>query len=294
VNPPSIAVIGPGSVGIAVARAYSDAGGVVRVVVSRDAGRAERWATACRAAGAATDVAAAVTSGADVVLIAVPDRAVAAVGHALSAAPECSAVVLHTSGALAGAALGSRLSDTGSLHPLQTLTAPPGDTDDHRAAGLAEAVRGAHWFHEGAGAEVARPIVATLGGYFHPLQAGAKALYHAGAAVLSNHTVALYAMALDLFDAAGVARDDAAGALDALLAGTASNLAGTGVPHALTGPVARGDIETVDAHLAALTASTPELRDAYAAMALRAVEIAVAKGSLDEAGAMALRQRLSR
>jgi len=289
---PVLGLVGTGPVGCAVARGYTLAGGRVAAVVSRGAARAVAVADACGAEVGATRLES--LAGADFVLLAVPDRVVAEVGCAVfEALAGSAALVCHTSGALGASALGGDAERSASLHPLQSFPAPAPEADLATAVrGLTDRLPGAHWFHDGAGEALARSVVAALGGRFHALAPGSKVLYHAGAAVLSNHTVALFAMALELFQAAGLSPEDAAEPLSALLAGTLRNLSEMGIPHALTGPVARGDVGTVSAHLGALRVRAPHLVDAYSAMGLRAVEIALAKGSLDAETAQRLRTLL--
>jgi predicted short-subunit dehydrogenase-like oxidoreductase (DUF2520 family) len=217
----------------------------------------------------------------------VPDRAIPEVGAALADAQGC---VFHTSGALPGDALrdgrprsaGPRRA--GSLHPLQSFPSGAGPED------LLDRARGTSWFHEGDGRTAARALVSRWGGSFNGLGRGGKALYHAGAAIVSNHTVALFADATRLFALAGVPPESSRPALARLLAGTAENLARLGVPDALTGPVARGDTATIARHLAALAEHAPEVLDAYRAVLARCIEVAVAKGSLDATAADALRR----
>ncbi len=312
----SISIVGTGAVARAIARAHADAGGRVVAVQSRFSERAAALAARVGAAPAAAD---GDLLAADVVVVAVSDRAVAAVGARLerslpllpaptdetadAAASPCAEtplpLVLHTSGALPGAALGRGGLRTGSLHPLQTFPAPerggPGDTCDPRVvdARLAARVPGTHWFHEGAGEAAARALVDAWGGEFHALSPGAKALYHAAAAIVSNHTVALFDAATQILGTAGIAPQDARAPLAALLAGTTENLRDVGAPAALTGPVARGDVETVEQHLAALRCAAPHLVASYAQLALLALDAAVRRGGLDGPTAVRLRRVLS-
>jgi len=81
-------------------------------------------------------------------------------------------------------------------------------------------------------------------------------------------------------------------ALLPLLKGTVNNIERVGLPRCLTGPIARGDIGTIQKHLAALERRAPELLEAYGELGLQTVPIALAKGGLDEAGAEALRRIL--
>jgi len=286
VTAPSIAVVGTGPVGRAIARGHAECGGRVVAVVSRDAERARAVAASAHAERGTTQLADALV--ADVVIVAVSDRAVPVLGDRLAAeAGAADAVLLHTSGALSGSDLGEDPLRTGSLHPLQSFTEPQ-NVDDPDGA-LAARLPGVHWFHEGAGRDEARALVEAWGGVFHGLQPGGKALYHAGAAILSNHTVALAHAATRLFTLAGVRPEDAAPPLARLLTGTARNVAESGLPGALTGPIARGDVATVHLHLKALRDHAPELLPSYVEMARLAIEVAVEKGGVDAAREAALR-----
>jgi len=273
---PVVAVAGTGPVARALARGWTDAGGTVAFALSRDLRRAERLAAECGAVRATTDAADLRT--ADVVVVAVADRAVAETGRRLAAAwAGTGPPVLHTSGSLPGSALGGAPLRAGSLHPLQSF---PSAGDDDGGRRLAARLPGTHWFHEGEGIDAARDLVAGWAGEFHALRAGGKALYHAGAAILSNHAVALFADATRCLESAGVRPAESRAALASLLAGTLANLSAVGVPAALTGPVARGDVETVRLHVEALRAAHPDVLAAYAALARRAVVVAQERGSL--------------
>ncbi len=103
------------------------------------------------------------------------------------------------------------------------------------------------------------------------LPAGAKVLYHAGAVVASNYVVTLAGLAARWAEAAGLSAELAGQIYRPLLAGAAANLAGTSPPKALTGPIRRGDLDTVRAHLAALG---PEDRRLYAVLGLETVRLA--------------------
>lgn len=283
---PRIAVVGTGAVARAVVLAYAAAGGTVAAVVSRQTRRAARLARAAPGARGSCDLADALEAG--VVIVAIPDRALAGLADRLAATPgPRRATLLHTSGAMSGDVLAPSGLRTGSLHPLQSF--PAGAADDQ----LRARVPGTHWFHEGDGWAPARAIVKRLGGTIHRLAPGGKALYHAGASVLSNHTVGLFDAALTLLAVAGVPRDESQAPLAALLAGTAANIAELGVPAALTGPIARGDAETVRRHVAALRDSAPELLPSYIECAKRTLVVARAKGSLDATAARDIERLLA-
>jgi predicted short-subunit dehydrogenase-like oxidoreductase (DUF2520 family) len=202
-----------------------------------------------------------------VVILAVPDAAVAQVAAALAAQGATrDATALHLSGALPAAVLAPlapRGYATASLHPLQTV-AEPGATG--------APLRGIAFGFEGAAAArpVAEQIVRAAGGRMLDVEPAAKPLYHAACVFASNYVVATVAVGVRLLArATGVPQDRALGALLPLVEGARANLERVGLPHALTGPVARGDVEVVARHLAALDAPTRALYSAWAREALR-------------------------
>lgn len=216
-------------------------------------------------------------------LLAVPDGAIAevAAGVAGLGAPGAGCVALHHSGAQPAAALAS-LADrgyaTGSLHPLQTVADPLQG---------AERLRGAFFTYEGeveARAAAVR-IVEAAAGRMLEVHAEDKARYHAACVFASNYVVACVSVATRLLaDAVNVGRSEAAQALQPLWAGALANLERPGLPRALTGPVARGDLETVKGHMGSLAGGT---RDLYGRLALEALELSREQG-LDEATAAAI------
>jgi predicted short-subunit dehydrogenase-like oxidoreductase (DUF2520 family) len=198
--------------------------------------------------------------------------------------------VVHTSGAhdstiLESAARSGAL--TASFHPLQTFA----DRDQARANLPASvfAVEAEGWLKD-----LLLEMVRALKGTPIELSADEKALYHASAVLISNYTVTLAKMATDLWLRFGWDRPAALRALLPLLKGSVNNLEALGVPMALTGPVARGDIETVERNLVALRATAPELAPAYRELALQTIPVALAKGGLSDSAAGALKRILDR
>jgi predicted short-subunit dehydrogenase-like oxidoreductase (DUF2520 family) len=179
------------------------------------------------------------------VLLCVPDRGIAEGAAALEPGPW----VAHVSGATPLAALGRHERRFG-LHPLQTFTRDRGaeqldgafaavtaETDDAREVGV--------W------------LARTLGLEPFELDDGKRSAYHAGAAIASNYLVTLRRAAGSLLVAAGAPPE----ALDPLMRRTIEN------GFELTGPISRGDWETVDAHLTAIRAERPELEPMYVTLA---------------------------
>jgi predicted short-subunit dehydrogenase-like oxidoreductase (DUF2520 family) len=187
----------------------------------------------------------AVEADAALVLICVPDDAIAEVAAEVPVGPW----IAHVSGATSLGALEPHRRRF-SLHPLQTFTRArgPEQLDGAWAAVTAESAEA-----RAVGVWVAE----TLGLRPFDLDDGARPLYHAGAAIASNYLVTLHAVASDLFRAAGAPPD----ALVPLMRRTIEN------GFELTGPIERGDWETVEAHRAAIRAARPELEPLYDVLA---------------------------
>jgi predicted short-subunit dehydrogenase-like oxidoreductase (DUF2520 family) len=230
-------------------------------------------------------------AAAEVIVLAVPDRAVAAAAGALWDGGHLRAAqaVLHCAGAYAAeeilGALRGRVRGRGTLHPLRAFAAPVAPA---ALAGTAFGIEG-----DAAGRAAARELCARVGGRPVEVEAGRMALYHAAAVLASNYVVALADAAAALLARAA----PGAGRLDALLPLLESAVAALrerGLPAALTGPLARGDAETVRRHLGAITAAAPELLALYRAAGLRAADVAARAGQADEAGLAAAREALTR
>lgn len=152
-----------------------------------------------------------------------------------------------------------------SLHPLQSF------------ASIDQAVtlfQGTHFGVEGDVEELGEEIVVQLGGIPHRLAPDKKPLYHAGAVIASNYLVTIAALAVRLFEQAGIEKTDALESLLPLMQGTLRNLEKVGLPQALTGPIARGDIDVIRSHLKEMPA---KLQPVYRALGLYTLEIGLAK-----------------
>jgi len=182
----------------------------------------------------------------DVVLLCVPDSAIAAVVRGL--APH-DGWIGHVSGATPLSALDPHTRRF-SLHPLQTFTRSRGP---EQLDGAFAAVSG----ETPDAIAVARELAELLGLEPFELADDRRALYHAGAAVASNYLVTLYRIASRLFEEAGAPPH----ALVPLMERTIEN------GFELTGPIARGDWSTVDAHLEAIRAARPEVEPVYRTLA---------------------------
>jgi predicted short-subunit dehydrogenase-like oxidoreductase (DUF2520 family) len=188
----------------------------------------------------------------DLVLLCVPDDAIPDVARGVEIGPW----IAHVSGATPLAALAPHERRFG-VHPLQTFTRArgPEQLDGAWAAVTAEsehASAAGFWLGETLGL---RPFV---------LADDARALYHAGAAIASNYLVTLERAAAALFEAAGAPRE----ALVPLMRRTIEN------GFELTGPLSRGDTQTVERHRAAIRAARPDLEPLYDVLADATLELA--------------------
>ncbi len=197
------------------------------------------------------------TAGAELVLIATPDDAITELARELAqdGAIARDQVVLHLSGLLDRRAL-QPLEETGagcgSFHPIQSVADP---------ASAAERLKGAYVGIEGdeRALVAAERLANTLRMVPVRIPADAKPAYHAAAAFVANYTVALVGVAERLARSAGVAPDVAGKLYLPLLGGAVANLTSLGPAAALTGAVRRGDIQTIQSHLEALSAEDREL-----------------------------------
>ncbi|WP_051247222.1 Rossmann-like and DUF2520 domain-containing protein [Nocardioides halotolerans] len=214
-----------------------------------------------------------VARAADLLLLAVPDDMLANVVTMLadSGALHAGQHVVHTSGRHGLAVLeparlvGARVA---AMHPAMTFTGTSVDLD--RLAGTV--------FGLTAGQQeraVVESLVADLGGTPMWVPEEMRTLYHAGLAHGANHLVTLVTEAMEILSAAGAA--DPAGTLRPLLTAALDNALEHG-DAALTGPIVRGDLGTVRAHLEDITANAPQTLAAYVALARDTLDRAVTDG----------------
>jgi predicted short-subunit dehydrogenase-like oxidoreductase (DUF2520 family) len=273
------AVVGAGAVGTALARRLAERGVPVQAILSRTPADAQALAERV-GAPVASDEWAALPADVRLVMICVPDDALAGVAAALAAVahPWERTIVGHTAGVKTADVL-RPLAQNGaatlSFHPLQTF-AP--DTPPDAFADVVVGVEG-----DPEAVAAGRALARALGARPVALSARGKALYHCAAALASNGLVALLAVVEELLAAADVADDEAAAAtlMAPLLEQTWANLQAAPPEGVLTGPVARGDDDTVAAHLEALRADAPHLLPLYAALSTEMARVAVRGGQLD-------------
>lgn len=243
---PSVAVIGPGRAGGSLARSLLAAGVQVTAMATRDGGPHP----VPDGLGVPTCTVSEILDRADVVVLAVPDDAVAHVVEQLaSLVPSATGrpVVAHLSGALGLeplVALAAAGLPVAAWHVLQAFPSPETGVRPGVVHGLtADTVA--------TGATLAR-LIEALGGRVLRVDNGDRARYHAAAVLAANGTAVLMLAAARQLVACGLTQADALAALDPLVDSAREAVVLRGIPDGLTGPWVRGDAGTVARHLEAL------------------------------------------
>jgi predicted short-subunit dehydrogenase-like oxidoreductase (DUF2520 family) len=256
---PEVSIIGTGRLGTALAIALASEGYPIGSLVARRRESARR-------AAALLDVPSRVSAlkeladrpAPGLLLISTPDDQIPRVADALARLDwetGGTPTALHTSGALSAeqlAPLRKQGWSTGSVHPLASVSEPKGG---------ARLLRGAFWCVEGdkRAVRLARALVRDLDGKSFSIESKNKPLYHAAAVMASGNVTALFDVASQMLVRCGLTDRQARQVLLPLLSSAVDNLRELDPARALTGTFARGDLETVKRHLAALKDDEPVL-----------------------------------
>jgi len=218
-------------------------------------------------------------------MLAPADDRIEEISNALAAGGALAAgdIVFHCSGALPSgvlSAVAARGARVASVHPLKTFA---------DAAGAVQTFAGTHCAAEGDAhaLSVLQPAFEGIGARVFQIDARAKTLYHAASVLVCNDLTALLEAGARTFAAAGLPRADALHMVEPLVRETLDNVFRLGTTAALTGPVARGDVDVVKRQLAALAATDTRLEAVYRSLGVIAAELAGAHG---KAAATALAQ----
>jgi len=276
---PIVFIVGAGVVGTALAARMTRAGIPVAGLHGRQAELSDA-ASAISGVLASTGEIPEMLSQSDVVIISVRDERIREVVDRLLREKKLGAhqILLHTSGANAagdilGAARG-QVKALGTLHPLVSFADPRLAVEGMRT--VAFGIEG-----DAAARRVAGSLVALLGARAVVLEAKNLPLYHAGAVLVSNYVVALADLGRGLLIEAGVPAADALPALIPLMTSVVQNLAQVGLPGALTGPVERGDVSSVERHLEILQRRAPRIVELYRLLGRDVLRLALSKAPLD-------------
>jgi predicted short-subunit dehydrogenase-like oxidoreductase (DUF2520 family) len=291
---PEVAVIGAGGAGGSLAQLLAEAGWPVAALWSRQRARSRTVARRIRRrTGRHTPCPerpeAALLRQPRLLILAVPDGALQSMASQLAdtGAQLANTVVLHLSGASQVevlAALRGHAAALGSLHPLAILT---------RAMPAANALRGVGFAMDGdpVACRLARRVVRDLGGHPMIIAPGRRTSYHLAASLVANDSLALMHLAIGEMARAGIPEADARQSLAHLLAATARRVASAPVDTVLTGPVVRGDTDTLERHLEVARPPTARLHRLLSQVLL---EVARRGQRLDTATARRIRHSLAR
>lgn len=263
---PTITIIGPGNLGSALGLSLYLAGyRIPEVVTQPGRSRRKQVRDLAREIGARAQTTSSARLDAETIWFCVPDREIAAVAHLLAGHTNWTGkVALHSSGALASDELES-LRRTGaavaSLHPLMTFVR----ASRPRLAGVPFAFEG-----DRAAMPVARRIVEDLHGELFTISRQQKAAYHAWGAFASPLLLATLVTAEEVAEIAGIDRKTARRRMLPIVRRTIENYASHGPEGAFSGPIIRGDADTISRHLKALRQARG-VRELYLALARSAM-----------------------
>ncbi len=282
----AIGIAGAGRMAQALGRLLFQHGQPIVVMASRSRSRAQRAARFVSPSVRAVDYSQ-LPAQTERLILAVADDALPEVAGILAEAGMDAGMIIHTSGVWGPEVL-SRLMEQGvscaSMHPLQTVANPKQGVE--KLPGSTFAVAG-----KGKAAIWAKELVKLLDGQVLTIKPLAKPLYHAAAVVASNYIVTLIDAALLMMAKAGVSERQGRKALEPLVLAAAQNALRRGPVEALTGPIERGDGQTLAAHLTALKALPESVQGLYRAMGQHTVQLARRRG-LSEAQATQLEELL--
>ena len=270
-----VGFIGAGKVGTALATKLFEGGYPVVAVANKDIRASEQLADlvpGCHVFKTAQDVA----KTADHVFITTPDDFIIKVASELTWRPEQN--VVHCSGAASIDILEPAKKSgamVGSFHPCQAFASI--DQAIKNLPGSTFAIEA-----QGSLLDILKEMASTIGCDWIVLKPGNKALYHAAAVFASNYFVTLLKVATDLFQNFDVPASQSTKVLMPLIQGNIKNINSIGLPRCLTGPLARGDVSTIEKHIFALKEKDPSILKLYAELGLKTIPIALEKGTSDE------------
>ncbi|MDH3637091.1 MAG: DUF2520 domain-containing protein [Gammaproteobacteria bacterium] len=287
---PTVAIIGPGRVGTAIGVLAPRYGYRVVGVGGRRLETARRAAELIEGDPVACDILTA-AARAELVLLTVSDDSIGTVAAELveHEALEEGASVVHLSGALSStviAAVRQLGCYVASAHPMQTFS---------NVESAIRGLNGCYWFCEGdpEALETMGGLIAALDGHVVDISADRKVDYHLSAVFACNYLVVLMDVALTMAERAGIDRKTAWAALSPMIGLTLSNVGEMGARAALSGPIRRGDYDTIVSHLATLPSQAEAIGDLYRVLGAWATELCREEGYLGDEIADRLLAQLS-
>jgi predicted short-subunit dehydrogenase-like oxidoreductase (DUF2520 family) len=262
---PRIAIVGAGNLGSALAVSLHAAGFVVSEILSREGKFSRKRARALAHKVGARPATVDSPATADLVWLCVPDRDISSCARALGQVGSWQKkIAVHSSGALSSdeiAILRERGASIASAHPLMTFV-----------QGVRPSLIGVSFAVEGdaSALRIVRKVIADLGAQSFPIRKRDKAAYHAWGTFASPLLTALLAISERVAQTAGVRAQEARRRMLPIIRQTVENYAQQGPARGFSGPIIRGDAETVARHLEVMR-KMPEAREVYRTLALAAL-----------------------
>ncbi|MDD8020581.1 MAG: DUF2520 domain-containing protein [Acidobacteriota bacterium] len=281
----SFSIIGAGKVGVSLGLALVNRGYNLRYLSDCQLNVARRARKIIKQ-GKATDDNCRAVEAAGIIFICVPDSLIATVADEISDCSLCGKYIFQTSGAVSSKVLLSlarKGAYVASLHPIQTFATSGFDPDIFR--GIFFGLEG-----DRKAVQLGQFLAKKLQARVILISPENKALYHLACSLASNFLVVLLSEVKDLFQALGLKEKDCFEVIYPLLNKTLNNVKELGSEQSLTGPVLRGDINTVKEHLKVVS-QKPNLEKLYRLLSLKALKLAENRG-LEKEKVKALRHLL--
>ncbi len=285
----NIAIVGAGKVGSVLGRVLIESGENIVCVVSRSSKSAQKAGKFLKCKNVSISLAA-IPPKTDLVFIATPHHAVEDVAHKLAAAAHLNfkkLSVCHASGMLTAEVL-DPLAKKGvtvfSFHPLQTFPR------DFESEDILPTCRGIYYGVDGnaKGVNIAKRLAKKLDGKVILIKPEMRAFYHAACVVASNHLTTMLWILEQMFDELQTNEKKFYPVFEPIIHATLHNVACTSPTKALSGPIARGGVETVAEHFESLQRFAPNLVPYFGSVSAETTRLAEAKGSIDREQARAL------
>ena len=265
-----VSIIGAGRLGTSLGAALSKKGYRIKSLSCKTARSAEESRKIIGQGNASADNIRTAKSG-DILFLCLPDEEILKVGKELASENInwSGRYIFHCSGLLSSGVLkpfSAKEASVASIHPIQSFAhkkTPPGQFENiyFGLEGGTKALT------------MAKEIIRSLGGRFLIIQAKDKAVYHAACSIASNYFVVLLDTASTLLTQIDLPEERAFQALFPLVKGTLHNVKKFNIRSSLTGPVIRGERDSVKKHLEALR-KFPAYEETYSSLASLALDIA--------------------